>query len=195
MTTQKQASTPLMYVGLVSWDGAHDALYLRNHVTLKIKDVLARIPGVGDVGIYGAGGNYAMRVFRLDPHKVAASPAHGRRGDRRHSRAEHPGLGRPAGRRAQCAEVRDAAVHQCARLEDGRGVRQHCAQERRRRSGRRLADVARIELGASDFATLRSWSDTKNMAAVGIFLSPGANALGVAEQVYAAMGPALEGPA
>jgi multidrug efflux pump len=50
----------------------------------------------------------------------------------------------------------------------------------------RLADVARIELGASDY-TLRSWSDTKNMAAVGIFLSPGANALGVAEQVYAAM--------
>ena len=37
VTTQKQSSTPLMYVGLVSQDGQHDALYLRNYVTLKIK--------------------------------------------------------------------------------------------------------------------------------------------------------------
>ena len=76
-------------------------------------------------------------------------------------------------------KVRQAAVHQCARrLEDGRGVRRHRAQERQKAvQVVRLADVARIELGASDY-TLRSWSDTKNMAAVGIFLSPGAECAG-----------------
>ena len=50
----------------------------------------------------------------------------------------------------------------------------------------RLSDVARIELGASDYS-MRSLSDTRQMAAVGIFLSPGANALGVAREVYATM--------
>lgn len=70
VTTQKRSSTPLMYAGLTSSDGNHDALYLRNHATLKIKDELARIPGIGEVALYGAG-DYAMRVW-LDPSKVAA---------------------------------------------------------------------------------------------------------------------------
>src|SRR5690606_4322976 len=67
---QKQTATPLMYVGLASTDGRLDTLYLRNYITIKVKDELARIQGVGDVGVYGSG-DYAMRVW-LDPDKVAA---------------------------------------------------------------------------------------------------------------------------
>src|SRR6201999_586433 len=47
----------------------------------------------------------------------------------------------------------------------------------------RLSDVARIELGAGDY-TMRVFEGDKNAATVGIFLSPGANALGVADEVY-----------
>ncbi|HBY36400.1 MAG TPA: multidrug efflux RND transporter permease subunit [Delftia acidovorans] len=185
VTTQKQSSTPLMYVGLVSQDGQHDALYLRNYVTLKIKDVLARIPGIGDVGIYGAG-DYAMRVW-LDPDKVAARQltapeviaaireqniqvSAGQLGAQPSPQSADKLLSINVRGRLKTPEEFGSIVLKGGA--DGQVVR--------------LADVARIELGASDY-TLRSWSDKKNMAAVGIFLSPGANALGVAEQVYAAM--------
>src|SRR3546814_1903245 len=58
-----------MVVHLLSPDNRYDTTYLRNYAVLNIKDRLARIPGVGDVIVWGAG-NYAMRVW-LDPQKVA----------------------------------------------------------------------------------------------------------------------------
>src|SRR6185312_11886324 len=51
-------------------DNRYDAVYLRNYGLLQIKDVIGRIPGVGQVQVFG-GGDYAMRVW-LDPGKVAA---------------------------------------------------------------------------------------------------------------------------
>ena len=64
-------STPdlTMVVHLTS-DGTYDDIFVRNYATLQVKDVLARIPGVGQVQIFGSG-DYAMRVW-LDPDKVAA---------------------------------------------------------------------------------------------------------------------------
>src|SRR5205823_11761961 len=47
-----------------------DEVYLRNYATLQVKDVLARIPGAGDVEVFGSG-DYAMRVW-LNPDKLAA---------------------------------------------------------------------------------------------------------------------------
>ena len=185
VTTQKQSSTPLMYVGLVSRDGRHEALYLRNYVTLRIKDTLARIPGVGDVGIYGAG-DYAMRVW-LDPGKVAA---------RQLTAAEviaairEQNIQVSAGQLGAQPSPKSAdkllSINVRGRLKTPEEFGSIVLKSGEGGQVVRLADVARIELGAGDY-TLRSWSDTKNMAAVGIFLSPGANALGVAEQVYAAM--------
>ena len=54
----------------VSPGGKYDSLYMRNYATLKVKDELARLPGVGQIQIFGSG-EYAMRVW-LDPNKVAA---------------------------------------------------------------------------------------------------------------------------
>src|SRR3954447_2133084 len=59
----------LLGVHLYSPDGSRDTLYLSNYATLHIKDVLARLPGVGDVQFHG-GREYAMRIW-LDPDKVA----------------------------------------------------------------------------------------------------------------------------
>jgi multidrug efflux pump len=69
VTTQKQSPTFLMVVHLTSPQGKYDTLYLRNYARLHVKDALARIPGVGDVQIFG--GDYAMRAW-LDPDKVAS---------------------------------------------------------------------------------------------------------------------------
>ena len=70
VTTTKQSPDLTMVVHLFSPDGRYDEVYLRNYATLQVKDVLARIPGAGDVEVFGSG-DYAMRVW-LNPDKVAA---------------------------------------------------------------------------------------------------------------------------
>src|SRR3954453_17759667 len=69
---QVRKSTPniLLAVHLYSPDASRDVLYLSNYATLHVKDALARLPGVGDVQLFGAR-DYAMRIW-LDPDKVAA---------------------------------------------------------------------------------------------------------------------------
>jgi Cation/multidrug efflux pump len=51
-------------------DGKYDPLYLRNYANIRVKDQLARIPGVGQIRLFG-GGDYAMRVW-LGPDKIAS---------------------------------------------------------------------------------------------------------------------------
>ena len=70
VTTVKSSPDITMVVHLVSPDDRYDMVYLRNYALLQVKDALARIPGVGQVVVFGAG-DYAMRVW-LDPNKVAA---------------------------------------------------------------------------------------------------------------------------
>src|SRR6476659_2277274 len=67
---RKATPTILLAVHLYSPDGSRDDLYLSNYATLHVKDQLARLPGVGDVQLFGAR-DYAMRIW-LDPDKVAA---------------------------------------------------------------------------------------------------------------------------
>src|SRR5207245_6519867 len=70
VTTTKQSPDLTMVVHLFSPSGRYDEVYIRNYATLQVKDVLARIPGAGDVQVFGSG-DYAMRVW-LNPDKVAA---------------------------------------------------------------------------------------------------------------------------
>src|SRR5690242_3011344 len=68
--TTKQSPDLTMVVHLFSPNGRYDAVYVRNYATRQVKDVLARIPGAGDVEVFGSG-DYAMRVW-LNPDKIAA---------------------------------------------------------------------------------------------------------------------------
>src|SRR6476646_5232784 len=70
VTTIKQSPDLTMVVHLYSPNGRYDEVYLRNYATLQVKDVLARIPGAGDVEVFGSG-DYAMRVW-LNPDKIAS---------------------------------------------------------------------------------------------------------------------------
>ena len=70
VTVRKTSPDMLMVVHLSSPDGSRDPLYISNYATLQVRDVLARLDGVGDVRIFGAR-DYAMRIW-LDPEKVAA---------------------------------------------------------------------------------------------------------------------------
>ncbi|MFJ2684347.1 efflux RND transporter permease subunit [Pseudomonas sp. NPDC087342] len=182
VTTQKQSPTPLMYVSLYSPNNTYDSLYLRNYMTLHVKDELSRIRGIGDVGLYGAG-DYAMRLW-LDPDKLAsrgltASDAlnavreqnvqvsSGQLGAEPSPKANDSLISiNVRGRLRSEKEFADIVLKKGA---DGQLVR--------------LGDVARIELGAGDY-TMRALQDQQNATTAGIFLSPGANALGVADEVY-----------
>src|SRR5215470_7158194 len=70
VTTTKQSPDLTMVVHLVSPNNRYDEIYLRNYATLQVKDVLARIPGAGEVQIFGSG-DYAMRIW-LNPDQLAA---------------------------------------------------------------------------------------------------------------------------
>src|SRR5271170_7858400 len=70
ITTTKASPDLMMVVHLFSPDNRYDDIYVRNYATLQVRDVLARLPGVGDVPLFGSG-DYAMRIW-LDPNKVAA---------------------------------------------------------------------------------------------------------------------------
>src|SRR3954471_23383359 len=70
VTTVKSSPNFIMVVHLLSPDNRYDVTYLRNYGLLQVKDVLARIPGIGQVEVFG-GGDYSMRVW-LDPGKIAS---------------------------------------------------------------------------------------------------------------------------
>jgi len=184
VTTQKQSPTFLMVVHLTSPDGRYDTLYLRNYARLHVRDVLARIRGVGDAQIFG-GGDYAMRAW-LDPEKIAArgltasdvvgamreqnvQVSAGQLGAEPMPGSDFLTLINAQGRLRTVEEFGDVVLKSGAR---GEIVR--------------LSDVARLELGAGDY-TLRSQLDSKDAVAIGIFQAPGANALEIRDQVITAM--------
>ncbi|KVG72949.1 efflux RND transporter permease subunit [Burkholderia ubonensis] len=183
VTTQKQSPTPLMYVSLYSPDNSRDSLYLRNYLTLHVKDELSRITGIGDVGVYGSG-DYAMRIW-LDPNRLASR---GLTASDAIAAVREQNVQVSAGQLG--AEPSPKATDFLVSI-NVRG-RLRTVQEfgdivlRSGDDGQvvKLSDVARLELGAGDY-TLRSFFNDRQSAVVGVFLSPGANALDVAKAVYA----------
>ena len=69
VTVQKRSTAILQIIALTSADRRHDSLYLSNYAIINMRDVLLRVPGVGNINVFGAG-QYAMRVW-LDPETAA----------------------------------------------------------------------------------------------------------------------------
>src|SRR6476646_1083725 len=68
VTVAKKSTAILQIVTLTSPDNSRDSLYLSNFATIRLKDEIARLPGVGSVTVFGAG-QYSMRIW-LDPNKL-----------------------------------------------------------------------------------------------------------------------------
>ncbi|KAA2284120.1 efflux RND transporter permease subunit [Arenimonas fontis] len=184
VTTQKQSPTFLMVVHLTSPGGEHDTLYLRNYARLHVRDVLARVPGVGDAQVFG-GGDYAMRAW-LDPDRIAArglSAGDVIRAMREQNVQVSAGqLGAEPMPDSQFLTLINAQ----GRLRTEEEFGQIVLKVGDNGEVVRLSDVARLELGAHSY-TLRSNLDGKNAVAIGIFQAPGANALQIRDQVIAHM--------
>src|SRR4249919_710221 len=70
VNVQKKSTAILQIVTLGSPDGRYDSLYLSNFATIRLKDDIARLPGVGSVSVFGAG-QYSMRIW-LNPKEMQA---------------------------------------------------------------------------------------------------------------------------
>ncbi len=185
VSTQKRSINLTMVVHLLSPNGSYDSTYLRNYAVLHIKDELARIPGVGDALIFGAG-DYAMRIW-LDPGKVAS---------RGLTAGDVVGAIRSQSLQVSAGQIgappqADTPAFTLSINAKGRLVTEQEFGNIVVKSGSngeitRLKDVARLELGASQYA-LRSLLDNKQAVAIPIMQAPGANAIELSDNVRAKM--------
>ncbi len=184
VTTVKASPNLTLVVHLLSPKGSYDDVYLRNYATLNIKDRLARLNGMGDVQIFGAG-DYAMRVW-LDPQKVAQrgmTAADVVAAIREQNVQVAAGVvGAPPDTKAPFQLSVNASGRLSTEEEFGKIIVKTNADG----GITHLRDVARIELGSNGYA-LRSLLNNKPAVGMGIFEAPNANALQLSTDVRAAM--------
>src|SRR5246127_5676527 len=183
VTTVKSSPNLTLVVNLTSPDGRYDPLYLRNYAVLNVRDVLARLPGMGDVQVFG-GGDYSMRVW-LDPQKLAARNITA--GDvvtairEQNVQVAAGQLGAPPSN----TEFQ-IALNAAGRLTDEQQFRDIIIKTGDDGQVVRLGDVARVELGAQAYG-IRSFLDNKPSLAIPVFQSPGSNALELSKSVRQTM--------
>ena len=184
VTVEKQSTNIVLVVSMVSPDDSRDALYVSNYVNIQIKDILTRVPGVGQVLVWGAQ-DFGMRLW-LDPEQLKArslgvddvlSAIREQNVQVAAGQIGTPPI--PVGQQFQYN------VKTLGRLKT---VEQFENIVVKSDGGRllRLKDVARIELGAqsyNQFVQLKG----KPSVAIGVFQQPGANALDVSAGIHAAM--------
>jgi hydrophobe/amphiphile efflux-1 (HAE1) family protein len=185
VTTVKSSPNFIMVVHLLSPDNRYDITYLRNYGLLQVKDVLARIPGIGQVQVFG-GGDYSMRVW-LDPGKVAARGLTATdvvNAIREQNVQVAAGVvGAPP---MPVPVDYQLSINARGRLTNEEEFGDIILKTGANGETTRLRDVARLELAAGDYA-LRSMLDGKEAVGIGIFQAPGSNALQLSSTVRATM--------
>ncbi|MDB5659445.1 MAG: multidrug efflux transporter permease subunit [Cypionkella sp.] len=185
VTTVKSSPDFIMLVNLVSDTDRYDITYLRNYATLNVKDRLARIEGVGQVQVFGAG-DYAMRIW-LDPEKAAQ---HGLAASDITNAIRQQNVQAAAGIIGASPSPSTTELQLNVNAQGRLGTPEEFGEiiVKTGTNGQitRLRDIARIELGAADY-TLRSLLDGEPAVAVAVLQAPGSNAIEIADQIYATM--------
>ena len=178
---RKAIPTILLAVHLYSPDKSRDTLYLSNYATLRIKDVLARLPGVGDVQFQGAR-QYAMRIW-LDPDMVAA---YNLRADEVLAALRAQNLQVSAGILNQPPVPGDEAyqinIEALGRLSTPEQFGDIIVKSDSQGRVTRIRDIGRVEVGAADYGTT-AYMDRSNATTLLIYAQPGANSLAVEHEV------------
>ncbi|MEO7598429.1 MAG: multidrug efflux RND transporter permease subunit [Opitutus sp.] len=191
VTALKSSPDLTMVVHLFSPDGRYDDVYLRNYGTIQVKDVLARIPGVGQVQLFGSG-DYSMRVW-LDPEKVAARGISAtdivRAIQEQNAQVAAGSVGQPPLKNPADLTL---TINAKGRLTSEEEFGKIIIKSGEYGAPVYLRDVARIELGASDYS-LRSLLNNKTAVAIPIFQRPGSNAIQLSDNVRKAMVELKEG--
>ena len=185
IVTRKTSPDFLMVVNLISPDHSLDRGYISNYALTQVRDRIARLDGVGDARLFGAR-DYAMRVW-IDPDRAAAlnltageivaalraqnvQVAAGTLGQPPYATGSAFQLNvETQGRLSDPEQFANVIIRTDA---DGRQVR--------------VSDVARVELGASDYAS-NTYLSGEPTVILGVFQRPGSNALAAAAAVKAEM--------
>jgi HAE1 family hydrophobic/amphiphilic exporter-1 len=185
--TKKVSTAILQVVNLYSPDGRYDSLYLSNYAWINLRDVISRLPGVGDVTVFGVG-QYSMRVwldpemlktFNLDPTDVTNA-------------IQQQNLQVPAGQvgmpPAPPGQNFQFPVNVAGRLDEVEQFENIIVKIVTGQGGRiiRVRDVGRVELGAQSYSQFCNF-DGRPSAGIAVYQLPGANALQVADEVSKTM--------
>ncbi|AUW57998.1 hydrophobe/amphiphile efflux-1 family RND transporter [Sphingobium sp. SCG-1] len=186
VTVRKNSPDLLLVVALTSPDGSLSNQYMSNYATLQIKDRLARIQGVGGVQAFGAR-DYNMRIW-IDPDRASIRNL---TVDEITSAIRSQNVQVAAGSVGEPPFNQGGTAFQLNIQTQGRLSTPEAFGQiiiKRDEQGRltRLADVARIELGALDYGT-QGYIDGKSAVALPVSQLPGSNALQTADAVRAEM--------
>src|SRR4051812_43098354 len=181
VTVQQKSTAILQFVTLTSPDGRYDSLFLANYATITLQPELARLPGVGQVNIFGAG-QYSMRVW-LDPNKLYARSlttqdvVDALKGQNQQVTAGQ--LGMPP---APSTQPFQYTLDIATRLDDVSQFENIVVKTEKNGQMTYLRDVARVELGAQLYSQVFTLNG-KPAAGIGIYQTLEANALDVAGAV------------
>ncbi len=181
VVVQKKSTSMLQIATLTSTDPKHDSLFLANYASISLKDELSRLPGVGNVTVFGAG-NYAMRIW-LDPNKMKArglnvSDVIGAL-QSQNSQVTAGQIGAPPGPDTVPFQY---TLNVFGRLTETSEFANVIVKTGPTGEITRVRDVGTVELGAQTYGVIFK-VDNKASAGLGISLSPGANAFNVATAV------------
>jgi len=181
VTVQKKSTSILLFVTLTSPKSTYDSLFLSNYATISIRDELSRIPGVGNVTVFGAG-QYSMRVW-LDPRKLQVRnlmPQDVIQAIQQQSQQVTAGqIGAPPTPAGQAFQV---TLNVAGRLDDKTEFEDVIVKTGANGDITRVRDVGWVELGAQTYSQIFSLNK-RPAAGIGVFQSPGANALNVEKAV------------
>ncbi len=185
VTVQKKSTAILQIVTLTSPDSRFDSLFLANYATIRLKDELSRLPGVGNVNVFGAG-QYSMRVW-LDPNRMQARSLTVQDVinalQQQSSEVTAGQIGMPP---APADQAFQYTLNVMGRLEDAPQFANVIVKTGNAGEVTRVRDVGRVELGAQTYGQFFSL-DGRPAAGMAIYQTPGANALNVADEVSAKM--------
>lgn len=181
VTVQKRSTAVLLFVTLTSPNATYDSLFLSNYATINIRDELSRLPGVGNVTVFGAG-QYSMRVW-LDPNKLqvrSLMPQDVILAIQQQSQQVTAGqIGAPP---AEAGQAFQYTLNVAGRLDDKAQFEDIIVKTGPSGEVTRVRDVGWVELGAQTYGQVFSLNK-KPAAGIGVFQSPGANALDVEKAV------------
>ena len=186
VTVRKQSSAVLQFIAFRSDKEEHDPLFISNYVTINLLDRLARVPGIGQVNIFGAM-DYSMRIWFETDRLISLGLAPNDVIEAIRSQNVQAAVGRIGAQPISTDQQYQVNLQTQGRLATPEEFGNIVIRANPQGSLLRVRDVARVELGAARMDT-ESRLDGRPAITIGTYLSPGANAV----QTSAALTRTLE---
>ena len=184
VTTKKRSNSIVLMINLTSPNKTYDKYYLSNYMTLRLKDEISRIDGVGDASAYGAG-DYSMRIW-LDPDLLTARQL--TVGDVMNTLREQNvqvAAGRIGAPPAPDHQAFQYTVNTLGRLSDPTQFAEIIVKQKGARITR-IKDIARVEMGSKEYG-FNTELNGQDSAMMMIYQLPGANAIELAKNIKTKM--------